>query len=42
MEAVWYGHFLLKVFWEGNGEASGDALSLTSFGRTSLSTALAN
>lgn len=27
MGAAWYGHFLLKVFWEGSGEASGDALN---------------
>lgn len=27
MEAAWYGHFLLEVFWEGSGEASGAALN---------------
>lgn len=34
---------ILKVFWEGKREASGDDLfNLTSFGRTSLSTTLEN
>lgn len=27
MGAAWYGHFLLEIFWEGSGEASGDALN---------------